>query len=135
MKKILEKIPLFAPALLLALFVARSVSAQSGGGTPPPPPTLTLINFPNPLAAGTNSLIGFVNLIITNVIIPVGAVISVFFIIFAGFLFVTARGNPAKLETAKKSLLYAAIGAAVLLGSQAIATAIQGTINQIVSGS
>lgn len=133
MKNLLKKIILLIPSFLMLFFVAHTVLGQTGGGTPPP--SNTQITFPNPLAAGTNTLQAFISLIIQNVIIPVGAVISVFFIILAGFSFVTARGNVAKIATAKQSLLYAAIGSGVLLGAWAIANVINGTISQIVPGS
>ncbi|MBP9715356.1 MAG: hypothetical protein KBD52_02610 [Candidatus Pacebacteria bacterium] len=52
-------------------------------------------------------------------------------IIYAGFLFVTARGNSEKLETAKRALLYSLIGAAILLGSLAIAQLVSDTVNAL----
>ena len=65
---------------------------------------------------------------------PIGSVIVVFFIIYAGFLFVTARGNEKKLETAKKTFVAVAIGTVILLGSWSIAAAIKGTLCQIADG-
>ena len=52
-------------------------------------------------------------------------------IIYSGFLFVFAMGNPEKLKKAKDALLYSLIGAAILLGSWAIANLIVTTINNI----
>ena len=52
-------------------------------------------------------------------------------IIYSGFLFVFARGNDEKLKTAKDALFYSIIGAAVLLGSWAIAEMIASTINTL----
>jgi len=52
-------------------------------------------------------------------------------IIYSGFLFVTAQGNSEKLTKAKKALLYTIIGAALLLGSYVIATAIGKTVDEI----
>jgi hypothetical protein len=54
--------------------------------------------------------------------------IVVLAIIYSGFLFVKARGNEKELETAKNALLYTLIGAAVLLGSWAIAQIIADTV-------
>jgi len=42
-------------------------------------------------------------------------VIAVVMGLYAGFLFITARGEPAQLQTAKKILLYAVIGIAVAI--------------------
>ncbi|HEY4502970.1 MAG TPA: pilin [Candidatus Paceibacterota bacterium] len=49
-------------------------------------------------------------------------------IIYSGFLFVSARGNSEKLTKAKDALLYTLIGAAILLGSWAIAELISATV-------
>ena len=49
-------------------------------------------------------------------------------IIYCGFLFVQAQGNSEKIEQAKDALLYTIIGAAILLGSWAIAGIISNTI-------
>jgi hypothetical protein len=51
-------------------------------------------------------------------------------IMYAGFKYVTARGDSTKIKEATTALTYAAIGAAVLLGAWVISQAIQGTINQ-----
>ena len=58
--------------------------------------------------------------IVTSVALPFIAI----FIIYAGFLFVTAQGNEKKLETAKKTLLWAVVGGVVVIGAYAIAHAI-----------
>ncbi|MCE9549266.1 pilin [Candidatus Nomurabacteria bacterium] len=49
-------------------------------------------------------------------------------IIYCGFLFVEARGNPEKITKAKDALLYTLIGAAILLGSWALAQVIADTV-------
>lgn len=52
----------------------------------------------------------------------VGGVVIVLFIV-TGFLFLTAEGDPAKLETARKALIWSIIGVVViLLGSFIIET-------------
>ena len=52
-------------------------------------------------------------------------------IIYTGFLFVTARGDVAKITTAKQAFLYVIIGAAIMLGAFVIKTAITGTVEQL----
>ncbi|HEY4513446.1 MAG TPA: pilin [Candidatus Paceibacterota bacterium] len=52
-------------------------------------------------------------------------------IVYSGFLFVFARGNTEKLTSAKKTLMYTLIGAAILLGSWAIAKLISTTVNAL----
>lgn len=70
---------------------------------------------------------------ILNFVLLVGVPIITLAIIYAGFLFVTAAGNSEKLTTAKKTLLYTLIGAALLLGSYVIAQAIKGTVDEITN--
>ncbi|MDP2593236.1 MAG: pilin [bacterium] len=65
--------------------------------------------------------------------IKIGLPIVALAIIYAGFLFVFARGNPEKLGTAKDTLLYTLIGAAILLGAWAIAKMIESTVLGITS--
>lgn len=60
--------------------------------------------------------------------IRIGLPVIALAIVFSGFLFVFARGNPEKLTKAKDALLYTLIGAAILLGSWAIAKMIQTTV-------
>jgi len=60
--------------------------------------------------------------------IKIGIPIVALAVIYCGFLFVFARGNPEKLKKAKDALLYTLIGAAILLGAWAIANMIQATV-------
>ncbi len=81
----------------------------------------------NPL--GTD-LMGFVRAIL-GFVIQLGTVVIIFMVVYVGFLFVKARGNPGELEDARRALMWTVIGALVLLGSQAIATAISDTVKAI----
>lgn len=58
--------------------------------------------------------------------------IIVFFIIYAGFLYVTARGNAEQVQNATRALTYAVIGGVIVLGALAIAEIIKGIINPFV---
>jgi hypothetical protein len=129
-------------ALVVFISFAPLVFGQGGQGQNPPSTPGTGPNPPagpygitidNPLKEGTNSLYDFISLVVNNVILPIGGVIAVIYIIYAGFLFVTASGNEAKLKTAKTAFLYAVIGTAILLGAWAISEAVKGTIGQITA--
>lgn len=85
----------------------------------------------NPLAGDVNSIFAFVTYILENIVLPLGVVIVVFFVIYSGFLFVTAQGNFEKLQDARRTFLWVVIGAAILLGSVVIAKAIQTTVCKI----
>ena len=61
-------------------------------------------------------------------VIKIGMPVIALAIIYSGFLFVSARGNSEAIKKAKDSLMYTLIGAAVLLGSWAIAKLISDTV-------
>ncbi|MFA6520689.1 MAG: hypothetical protein WCT44_03730 [Candidatus Paceibacterota bacterium] len=77
---------------------------------------------------GEGSIPEFIHTILVGAI-KIGIPVIALAIIYSGFLFVFARGNSEKLTKAKDTLLYTLIGAAILLGSWAIATLIQNTVN------
>jgi|SRR3989344_7063924 len=104
---------------IISLFYQTLFAAgQEGSGT-----------FKNPLGE-TTEFKALINKVL-EVLIDVGIPILVVFIVYAGFKFVTAQGNTTKLEEARKTLLWAVIGGAVLVGAKVIATAIQDTIGII----
>lgn len=69
-----------------------------------------------------------------EVIALIGFPIIVLFIIYIGFLFVSSEGNPDKLKKAKSYFMWALVGALIVLGAQALAIAIQGTVDQLRGG-
>ena len=99
-------------------------NASSGSGQ-----NTTLIN---PLGAGT-SLPTLLKDIL-QLIVQIGTIVIVLMLVYVGFLFVTARGEPGKITTARTALLWTVVGALVLLGAQAISLGIQSTV-QALSGS
>jgi len=68
---------------------------------------------------------------LVEVLIEYGVVIAAFFIIYSGFLFVTARGSEEKVKQAKKTFWYTIIGATVVLGAWVIVTVIAETIESL----
>jgi len=79
----------------------------------------------NPLRFG--SLEGLI-VGILNVLLVIAVPIIVFFIIFAGFSYVTAQGNPEKIKQASRSLTYAIIGGVLILGAVAISEILQSIV-------
>lgn len=57
--------------------------------------------------------------------------IIILFIMYAGYLFVVARGVPAKIEEARSALLWAVIGGVIVLGANVIFAVINGTIKAL----
>jgi hypothetical protein len=68
-------------------------------------------------------------LAIIDVILVFALPIIIFFIMFAGFLFVTAQGNQSQIDRAKSALTWAVIGGVIALGAKVIIDVIQGTIS------
>jgi heme/copper-type cytochrome/quinol oxidase subunit 2 len=64
----------------------------------------------------------------------VAAIVLVVYFIFAGFKYVTARGDEGKIKEAHKMLTWTAVGGAILLGAEVIQKLITGTINQLGTG-
>ena len=93
----------------------------------------TIITLDNPLGNKINNLPSFIYMIL-ELAFQIGAIFSVLAIIYVGFLFVSARGDPEKLKTARTAFLYTVIGIAVLLGAVLIATVIQSTISNVSTG-
>ncbi|MCC7160391.1 TrbC/VirB2 family protein [Candidatus Nomurabacteria bacterium] len=83
----------------------------------------------NPLGTET-TLPEFIQNMLEGVI-KIGIPLIVLAVIYCGFLFVFARGNPEEIGKAKDALLYTLIGSAILLGSWAIAEMISATITSL----
>ena len=112
--------------LSLLAFIVIPVFMIYAQGTPPCNPAEGKIC--NPLEGnGVNTLPDLIQKILEGAL-KIGIPIVALAVIYCGFLFVAARGNSEKLTKAKDALLYTIIGAAILLGSWAIAKMIQVTI-------
>ena len=67
-------------------------------------------------------------LALVDLIFLIGTPIVVIFIIYSGFLFVTAGDNESKATKARFVFTWSMVGALVLFGAKAIALAIQTTV-------
>lgn len=123
---------LFAVNVHLALAQSASVNDNPGNpGTVNNNTGNNTVELQNPL--GNQTLIGFFQDLLDAVMVLAVPVI-VFFIILAGFKYVTARGNVTQIEQAHKALLYAIIGGVLILGAQALLIIIQSTVGEFGSG-
>jgi hypothetical protein len=82
----------------------------------------------NPLNA--DSLVEFVAQVL-KLVYQVGLPVVIIMIVYAGFLYVKARGNPGEIQSAHNALRWTLIGAAIILGASVIAVAIEGTIKSL----
>jgi hypothetical protein len=90
-----------------------------------------LEDIENPLGDGSN-LPAFIESLL-GIIVRAGIPLVVLALVYTGFRFVEARGNPEKITDAKRLLLYTVIGTAILLGAWTIATILTNTINAVIS--
>jgi len=91
--------------ILASLAFLLNFSPVANGAEPPGPATLKLFNIINTL---TNFLLGLL------------LALSVIFIIYAAYLYLTAAGEKEQYKTAKQVILYAVIAIIVGLLSKAI---------------
>lgn len=66
-----------------------------------------------------------------DVLILFAVPIIILMIIYAGFLYVVARGSEENVKKATRALTYAVVGGLLILGAKLILTIIQGTVNQL----
>ncbi len=101
-----------------------------GSGNTSPSSNSFTIEFKNPFKGGGTTVPSFLKAIFDNILLPIGGVVAAMMVMYAGFLYVTAAGNPGQIEKAHKALLYAVIGSAILLGAWVIQEGIRATIDQ-----
>ena len=112
------------------------ISGDSLGQTTPQNPSVSLIN---PLGtscnpANTDCLGNFLRSILAFVI-RIGTVVVILMLVYVGYKFVTARGEPAEITKARTMLLWTVVGALILLGAQVIAVGITATVQSLGTGS
>ena len=107
-------------SVLIIYFLTTSFSVLYASGSCPAG------TICNPLDT-INSVPGLIKTILEG-LLKIGIPLVALAIIYCGFLFVKAQGKPEELKKAKDALLYTLIGAAILLGSWAIAKMISATV-------
>ena len=120
LKKTIQKISAASAALAAAFFPLAAFAQQQ---------------LANPTSgAGINNIQDFIAAFL-KAVVEISLPILTLFIVYAGFLFVTARGNPEKLNKAKMNFLYVIIGAILILGAWVLATLISATATQVLGQS
>ena len=103
-------------------FLIKTVEAGDGGTSS------GRIEFNNPI--GPNDIFELIAALLTA-ITRIGAAVVVVMVVYSGFLFVKAQGDPGELEKAKKTFMWTVIGGVILLGAEAIAILIQSTASEL----
>ncbi len=89
------------------------------------------VSLVNPLDSSISSIPTFF-LAILDILLVFAVPLVVFFVIYAGFMYVTAKGNPGKISQAHNALLYALIGGIIIFGARAILAIVTNTANSII---
>ena len=92
----------------------------------------------NPLGSSSCNTSGtclesFINSIL-QFVVRLGSIVVILMLVYVGFLFVVARGNPGDITKARTALMWTIIGALILLGAQAISLGIQATVQAVATG-
>jgi hypothetical protein len=125
------KITGFLMIINLALFLPIFIFAQGGFIQPYAPVTGTI---PNPFnCTGGCTIIDLITAILRNIVMPIAAVGVTFWIIYAGFGFLSAQGNPTKINAARENLQWSRIGAGILLGAVGISAVVQNTVRALLA--
>ena len=80
---------------------------------------LTALMFASPVyaqSADVTKIQTFIKSII-QILVTVAGLVSAGFFVWGGFGYITSSGNPEMLDRSKKTILYSAIGLAVVLGA------------------
>jgi hypothetical protein len=85
-----------------------------------------------PLGEGTDLRTIFMNVLDVAQTIVIMA--TTLYLIYAGFMFVTAKGDPGKIKTARDALLWGLIGAALILMAEVLALGIGDTVKEVFRG-
>lgn len=116
---------ILAFVIVFLFFSSITVLAHTGQGGAVTPKPSEFSKLKNPIKS--NTIQEFVRNILEGVL-KVGVPLVALAIIYSGFLFVTALGNPGKIEEAKKTLTNTIIGAALLLGAWGLSELIVETV-------
>ncbi len=115
----------FAVTMFSQLAVADSFGNPGGDSFGNPP--AGSFSLKNPLSDKFNSVGGLVSGFI-EIFSYVAIIFAVLALVWVGFQFVLARGNPAKLTELKKWLLGIVIGVAIVIGARVIITIVINTL-------
>jgi Type IV secretion system pilin len=84
---------------------------------------------PNPTAFKD---LGQVVSAVVNIVQVLLIMATTLYLLYAGLMFVTARGEPSKITAARDALLWGMVGAALILAARVLVTALQGGVNSIL---
>lgn len=112
----------------IRLFIFSAIYAIMGSGGIARADDDSFLTLQNPINADS-----FAEVVkrIAQLMAQIGLPIAALFLVWSGFLFVSARGDAKKLETAKSTFYWTVIGTALIVGAYAIATAVVNFAKQL----
>lgn len=119
-----------------SVFAQEKVTAPVTDTRVQPPDTDCKVGSPDPKCKDLQTLgnplkaknIQQLILGIVNIAIYIGTLLAILMIIYTGFMYIMARGNPAKISEVHRLFMYVVIGTAILLGSKIIVEIIRNTV-------
>ncbi len=82
----------------------------------------------NPLNAST--IEGLLEVVL-DAVVTLGTIALVLMLVYVGYLFVAAQGNPKKIEDARAALMWTVVGGLVLLGASGLSLVIKSTVEAL----
>ncbi len=132
----MKKIIIFSVLLISIMFPLFSYAQINDNNTTNTGTSINL-KIPNPLKCNTTdnskcTLFDLIATILNKIVMPIMGVLVVLYIIYAGFKYVQAQGNPAAISKANDNLKYALIGAGILLAAAGISQVVQNTVTKLL---
>lgn len=136
MTKLFNTFRLIAPILFTAVFVVMPLFtlAQAPTNVIQPAPTNVIqqsnsnFSIQNPLKV--DSFCKLVEIILQALMV-IGLPVAVLFLVWVGFKFILAQGDPGKLTDARRNLFNTVIGIAIFLGAWTIAIVLSNTMKAL----
>ena len=132
MGKKINMVLVLGAVVFLCLFVTQAL-AQSGGGTNPPatpPGGEQVIDLKDLSPLGTCGKLDCILVKILDFVFYLAIPLTSIMVLWGGFQILTAAGNPEKVKTGGKTVLYAAVGFAVVILSKAVSYLITDIISK-----
>ena len=124
MKKNIQKIIAFITITTPVFMFAQTKQTRGDGFLTPP--------IGDGTAGGTDLRTIFMNIL--DVAQTIMIMVATLYLLYAGFMFVTAKGDPAKLKKAQNALLWGLVGAALILTAEVLALGIGDTVKEVFKG-
>ncbi|MEK7555397.1 MAG: pilin [Patescibacteria group bacterium] len=117
--KILTGVFCVSLVMVLSLSFSNEVLADTGGGT-------GSVQLQNPLCGGSPNCT-FANILktISNYLVTLSGIIVVIMILIGAFQIMTAGGDPEKVKTGRHTILWSAVGFAIVLSAYGIVAIVE----------